>query len=395
VLTFSIGFGKRLAGFERGGTDYRLSAFPLGGYVRLHGENPEESSGAPGEFMSKPRWQRVLVYLAGPTMNVVLSILLFAGLFMIGIEQPNLPNMAPVIGGVEAGSSAAKAGLAKGDLVVKINGERASNWQELSLALLTAPDRPVALEVRRGARTFAATVTPRRVPQYEVGDLAGLLPALRPQVREVIRGTPAARAGLRPGDEIRAVDGRPIISSEDFVKAIETRPGVPVKVEVARDGKPVELTVVPALQGTVGKIGVIVGFFQRYPPGRAFVESVNKNLSLVSETFQVMGKIFRRQMSAKGAVAGPLEIANQSGRAARAGFKYLLDFMGFVSLSIAILNLMPIPILDGGQIFILLIEEVIRRDLSLRVKEVISQVGLVLILMLVVVVMYFDARRHF
>jgi regulator of sigma E protease len=395
VLTFSIGFGKRLAGFERGGTDYRLSAFPLGGYVRLHGENPEESSGAPGEFLSKPRWQRVLVYLAGPTMNVVLSIGLFAGLFMVGIEVPNLADTPPVVGAVETGSSAARAGLAKGDLVVKVNGERTRSWQDLSLALLTSPDRPVALEVRRGARTFATTVTPKRVPRYEVGDLAGLVPAVRPQVWEVSRGTPAERAGLRAGDEIRAVEGRPITSSEDFVRTIEQRPGLPVAIEVARDGRPVTLTVVPALVGKVGKIGVKVGFFQRYPPGRALVKSVSYNVSLVSQTFQVLGKIFRREMSAKGALAGPLEIANQSGEAARAGFKYLLHFMGFVSLSIAILNLMPIPILDGGQIFILLIEEVIRRDLSLRVKEVISQIGLVLILMLVVVVMYFDAMKHF
>jgi regulator of sigma E protease len=394
VLTFSIGFGKRLWGFERGGTDYRLSVFPLGGYVRLYGENPEESSGDPGEFLSKPRWQRVLVYLAGPTMNVVLSIAVFAVLFMIGIQVPNLANARPELGGVEAGSSAAKAGLAKGDLVVKVRGERIDNWEQLTIALLTSPDKPVPLEVRRGTRTFSTAVTPSRVPRYEVGDLAGLVPAVRPQISEVIGGTPAARAGLRAGDEIRAVDGRAITSSEDFTKAIEQRPGVPVVIELMRDGRPVRLTVVPARVGKVGRIGVKLGFLQRYPPGRALIESVKENGRLVSETFQVLGKIFRREMSARGAIAGPLEIANQSGEAARAGGKFLFQFMGFVSLSIAILNLMPIPILDGGQIFILLIEEVIRRDLSLRVKEVISQIGLVLILMLVVVVMYFDAMKH-
>jgi regulator of sigma E protease len=394
VLTFSIGFGKRLWGFERGGTDYRVSAIPLGGYVRLFGENPDESSGEPGEFLSKPRWQRVLVYLAGPTMNVVLSIVLFAVLFMVGVELPNLPAMPPEIGAVDAGSSAASSGLASGDLIVKANGERVTNWRELSLALLTSPDKPVRLLVRRGGRTFPAVVTPKRVPRYDIGDHAGLEPVLRPQIRKIEAGKPAARAGLRPGDEIRAVDGRPISETRDFLDAIEKRPGTPMTVEVVRDGKPVQVTVVPALVGKVGRIGAYIGFYQRYPPGQALIESLRYNADIVAETFQVLGKIFRREMSAKGAFAGPIEIAAQSGAAARAGFKYLLNLMGFVSLSIAILNLMPIPILDGGQIFILLIEEVIRRDLSLRVKEVISQIGLVLILMLMVVVVYFDLAKN-
>jgi regulator of sigma E protease len=394
VLTFSIGFGKRLWGFERGGTDYRVSAIPLGGYVRLSGENPEESSGDPGEFLGKPRWQRVLVYLAGPAMNVVLSIALFAVLFMVGIELPNLPAMPPEIGAVEEGSSAAKAGLAKGDLVVKVNGEHVGNWQGLSMALLTSPDKPVTLLVRRGNRTFSAAVTPRRVPHYDVGDHAGLDPVLRPQIRKIEPGKPAALAGLRPGDEIRAVDGRPITETRDFLDAIEKHPGTAMTVEVVRDSKPLLVRVVPALVGKVGRIGAYIGFYQRYPPGQALVESLRYNADIVVGTFQVLGKIFRREMSAKGAFAGPIEIAAQSGAAARAGFKFLLNLMGFVSISIAILNLMPIPILDGGQIFILLIEEVIRRDLSLRVKEVISQIGLVLILMLMVVVVYFDLMKN-
>jgi regulator of sigma E protease len=394
VLTFSIGFGKRLWGFARGGTDYRVSAIPLGGYVRLFGENPDESSGDPGEFLSKPRWQRVLVYLAGPTMNVVLSIALFAGLFMAGFEMLSLTTIAPEIGAVVEGSSAAKAGLAKGDVILKVNGQRISNWQELSLALITSPDKPVALLLRRGGRTLDAVVTPRRVPKYDVGDYAGLAPVLQPQILRVDPRTPAARAGLRAGDEIHAVDGRPITVTRDVTGAIEKRPGVAITVDVVRQGRPLRVTLVPALVGGKGRMGAYIGFYQRYPPGEALIASLRYNVDIVAETFQVLGKIFRREMSAKGAIAGPIEIAAQSGAAWRAGYKYLFSLMGFVSVSIAILNLMPIPILDGGQIFILLIEEVIRRDLSLRVKEVISQVGLVLILMLMVVVVYFDLMKH-
>jgi regulator of sigma E protease len=394
VMTFSIGFGRRLVGFTRGETEYRISLVPLGGYVRLGGENPEESTGDPREFLSKPRWQRVLVYLAGPTMNVVLAIALFAGLFMVGIELPNLPGMPPLVGGVEPGSSAAAAGLQRGDLIVRANGENVSSWQDVEFVLMTSPNRPVALEARRDGHRFAATVVPQMVPKYGMGDYAGLIPSFRPQIMQVEKGSPAAAAGFRPGDEIRSVEGRPIADRRDFIAAIEKRPGQRMTIQVARSGRILSLAVVPRTEGKVGKIGVGVGFFQRYPPGKALVESVRYSLQIVSDTFRILGKIFRREMSAKGALAGPIGMAQASGEAARIGFKFLLQLMGFFSISIALLNLMPIPILDGGQIFILLIEEVIRRDLSVRVKEVISQVGFVLILMLMAVVIYFDLAKH-
>jgi regulator of sigma E protease len=163
---------------------------------------------------------------------------------------------------------------------------------------------------------------------------------------------------------------------------------------VVRDGKPLTLAVVPKDQGGTGKIGVQIGFFQRYGPARAVVESVRYNIQTVRDTFLILGKIFTRELSPRGALAGPIEIAAQSGAAARSGFKYLLHLMGFISISIAIMNLMPIPILDGGQIFILTVEGVIRRDLSLRLKEIISQVGFVMILLLMFVVIWFDLVKN-
>jgi regulator of sigma E protease len=397
VLTYSIGFGKRLAGFRRGETDYRISVVPLGGYVRLDGESPDESSGDPHQFLSKPRWQRVLIFLAGPAMNVALSIAIFAGLFMIGIQVADMPATSPIIGSVEEGSSAAHAGLKRGDLIVAVKGEPAKSWREVSFALAVAPDKPVPLEVKRGDRTFAATVTPKRVPQYEMGDLAGLLPIMQAEIRDVQPGKPAALAGMLAGDTIRSVAGMTVLDPQDFVQAIEQRAGRQVAVEVTRDGRNVHLTVVPALEGKVGKIGVSVvrvGPYQRYPPLEALRASVALNVQIVSETFQVLGKIFRREMSAKSAIGGPIEIASQSGAAVRRSLKDFFYLMGVISLSIALLNLMPIPILDGGQILVLLVEEVIRRDLPLRLKEVISQIGLVLILMLMAVALFFDASRH-
>ncbi|HTQ79418.1 MAG TPA: RIP metalloprotease RseP [Thermoanaerobaculia bacterium] len=394
VLTFSLGFGKTLFSFQRGETEYRISALPLGGYVRLGGENAEEATGDPRDFQSKPRWQRVLVYVAGPAMNVILAVLLFAVLFTVGIAVPNIITIPAVVGAVTPKSSAALAGIERGDRILKARGEPVSNWEDVSFALLTAPGKPVPLLLERGGKTFTATVTPERDGRYEVGDWAGLFPSMRPQVTAVSKNSPAATAGFRTGDEIRAVDGRPIADSKEFIAYVEKHAGKPIVIQVLRDGGILSLPVVPRNDGGRGVIGIGIGLFQRYSPGRAIVESVRYNIEIVDRTFQMIGKIFTREISAKGALAGPIEIAAQTGEAARIGFKQLLHLMGFLSISIAILNLMPIPILDGGQIFILTVEGAMRRDLSLRLKEVIIQVGFVMILILMFVVIWFDLTKH-
>jgi regulator of sigma E protease len=395
VLTFSVGFGKRLWGVQRGETDYRVSAVPLGGYVRLGGENPEDvSPDDPREFLNKPRWQRILVYLAGPAANFVLSLLLFAGLFRVGIEVMSFPDMPPLVSGVEAKSSADQAGLKRGDLITAVNGEAADNWQDVALILMGSPGKQVTLAVKREDKAFNAVVTPKRIPRYEIGDFGGLIPSVRPQIIEVVAGQPAQAAGFKPGDAVQSVDGRPVMDSQAFVNAIAAKPGQRIDVQVVRDGKPMTLAVVPRDEGGTGKIGVRIGFYQRYSPGRAFVESFRYNVQTVEDIFTILGKVITRQLSAKSTLAGPIEIAAQSGEAARTGFKYLLHLMGFISISIAVMNLMPIPILDGGQIFILMVEGVIRRDLAPRIKEVISQVGFVMILLLMFVVIYFDLMKR-
>lgn len=393
VLTFSVGFGKRLWGFKRGDTDYRVSIVPLGGYVRLSGENPEdEHSDDPREFLNKPRWQRVLVYLAGPAMNVVLSILLFAGLFMVGIrvnEAMSLPDMPPVVGVVVEGSEGAKAGLAKGDVIRSANGKPAKSYQDVFFALIE-PGRPARLEVQRGERTFDVTVTPGEVPGEDITDLAGIYPSIRPQIRKVDRGSPAEKAGFRPNDEIVGAAGRPVLDTEDFIKAIQKHPGQPTPVSIERDGKPVELTVVPLNEKGVGRIGVGFGSFRRYPPLRAFKESVKHNIRIVQTTVFILSKVLRGELSADSTLSGPVKIFEETARAAERGFDELLYLVGFLSISIAFVNLLPIPLLDGGQIVILLVESVIRRDLSLKVKEYVGYVGLAVIVTLMVMVFYFD-----
>lgn len=397
VKTFSLGFGKRLFGFERGETDYRVSLIPLGGYVALGGENPEDATGDPREFVAKPRWQRVLIYLAGPAMNAVLSVGLIAIVFMIGINLPNLAAIEPVVGEVEEGSSAATAGLSSGDRILAVDGEDVDSWQDVYMELLASPEKSVDLRVRRRSETFSATVTPGRVPKYEIGDSAGLFPKILPEVNQVIAGKPAEAAGFKLGDKIRQVDSRPVGGVLDFIELVEKHPGEEIRVEVVRDGELVVIPVTPEDQGGVGKLGVAIvnsGVFQKYGPGQALVQSLRYNLQLIQQIGDLIGRLVTRELSAKGTLGGPIEIAAQSGAAARRGLTDLLHFVAFISINIGLLNLMPVPILDGGQIVILLIEGTIRRDLSLRVKEVISQVGFVLIMLLMLAVIWFDLARN-
>ncbi len=395
AVTFSLGFGKRLWGFKRGGTDYRVSLVPLGGYVQLGGEDPTEVTDDPAEFLNKPRWQRVVIYLAGPAMNVGLAILLVAAVFMAGIEVPAPPNLPALVGSVVPGSPAETAGLAPGDLITRAAGKEVDGWEEVRFEILTSPERELPLTVRRGEETLEMVVVPSAVPRYGIGD-AGVFPEMLPRIGALFEGDPAEVAGLEAGDEIRKVDGRAIGGRQDFVDYLAERPGQPIELEISRLGEPLTLTVVPADRDGRGWIGVrlTAGSYERYGPVEALARSVQFNYEITVQTFVVLGKIVTGRLAAKSALAGPIEIAAMSGAAARSGLRNLLHLMGLISISIAILNLLPIPVLDGGQISILLIESLRRRDLSLKLKERINQVGFVLIVMLMVAVIWFDLVKN-
>jgi regulator of sigma E protease len=394
VLTFSLGFGPKIFSFQRGETEYRVSWLPLGGYVRLGGESPEESTGDPRDFQCRPRWQRVLVYLAGPSMNVVLAIALVAVVLMLGFGLPFLHDIPPVIGAVEPGSPAAAAGLVPGDEVIEVAGKATRSWETVAMAILESPGRPVQLTLLRDGKRLPITVVPNTVPQYEVGD-AGVYPKVLPRVSLVNPGSPAEAGGFHEGDELRAIDGRPLASDLDFVNYVETHVNQQVVVTVERGDRLVDLRVTPRDDGSgKGKIGVGLTVAVRLPPWPALVESVRYNWNVASQTVALVGKLLTGAMKPQSALHGPLEIGKLSGEAARQGAPFLLHLVALVSLSIAILNLLPIPVLDGGQIFVLLVESLIRRDLSLRLKEAINMMGLAFIVLLMVTVIFFDVRRQ-
>jgi len=396
VLTFSLGFGKRLWGFRRGETDYRVALIPLGGYVQMAGEEENEASDDPRDFVNKPRWQRILVYIGGPFMNVVLSVLLIAAVFTVGIPVPIPADAPPVIGTVVEDSAGERAGLLEGDLIVSMEGTPVEDWDEVNFRFLTSPGNEVPVEVVRGEERVSVVVVPEKVPQLEYGD-AGVYPKSLPRIEAVLPGRPAAAAGLLAGDIVRRLDRKPILNQADFIESLQESPGQEVLLEIVRNEAVLEIPVTPADVDGKGQIGVNVGqetYLQRYPPLEALRESVKFNVETVQRTFVVLGKLFSGEMAAKSAFSGPIDIASMSGAAARSGAERLFFLIGLISISIGILNLLPVPVLDGGQIVILLIESIRQRDLSIGLKERINQVGFFMIVALMVMVLYFDIAKR-
>jgi len=400
VLTFSLGFGRKLWSHRRGETEYRVSWVPLGGYVNFAGQEPGERSDDPREYLNRPRWQRVLILLAGPFANVVLAVILVAAVFMTGFAVRDAKDVPPVVGMVEEGSPGERAGLAAGDRVIAVEGEPVESWQDLMFAILTSPEKPLRLEFERPAREAASqpaaagvsttTLEPERVPRDEVGE-AGIHPLV--MIGEVLPGGAAAEAGVVVGDAVLAIDGRGIESFAALREQVIDRPGESLELLVLRGREQIRLTVVPRPDPRGALIGVGQPF-QRYSMGEAVVESVRFNADLTRQILFLVEKIVERRISLRASLGGPIEIAAVSGAAARRGFRDLLLFMSFISINLFIFNLFPIPILDGGQILVLLVEGTLRRDLSVRIKERITQVGLAMIVMLMAMALYFDLSKN-
>jgi regulator of sigma E protease len=397
VEIFSIGFGPRLWGWKRGDTDYRISGLPLGGYVKMAGDNPlEDRKGDPDEFLSKPRWQRVLIALAGPTMNVVLSILLVAGIYMRGSKQPAFLDRTMVLAGVLENSTAQKAGLAPGDHIVDINGVSDPTWDRAQLELMsTLPGHTISVTADRNGQKISTSVS----ASPSVEDVFGY-PTDHLLIAGVSSGTPADRSGLQAGDEILKVNGATLNNGAEFPPIVEKTQGAPLELDVQRGDRVLHLTVRPANVGTTAgaprwQIGVMrTGELveRRLSFGSAIVESAAMNALMARQIFYVVIELFRGHMSLKQ-LEGPLGIAKESGRAARQGISELLSLMAMIGVNLAVPNLLPIPPLDGGHILMLFIEGTMRRDLSVRVKERFVTVSMVFLLLVFAIVMYNDVLR--
>ncbi len=411
VEVFSVGFGKRLFGRKWRGTDYRFSAIPLGGYVRVIGLGPDESTVTEGTSREAPpvgkRWQRALVLLAGPAMNVVLAVVLHTTVFAVGARVPAYELERPVVRVVEPGSPGAEAGFQPGDRIVSIDGKGTPRWRDVLFLFGMNAREELDVEVERGSSGVFLRVTPRPNTKYDLG-YVGLLPDfgtnVRARIAQVVGGSPAQKAGLKAGDVVLEVAGRPIRGAPDqvfskFVEAVGSGAPGPFPIRYLRDGRAAEVTVAPRKEGDGSwKVGVqVVGdlpeVLERFPIRQAFVEGWRRVETDFQMTLAIIGRLFRGTASMKS-MSGPLDIAKFSGEAARTGAVPLVALMAAISLQLAIFNLLPIPVLDGGHLFLLSVEGIARRDFSLRVKERILQVGFVMILALLAVVLYNDLAKN-
>ena len=396
VLTFSLGFGPKIIKFTRGGTEYCVSIVPLGGYVKMAGETTqEERQGAPDEFLSKSKWVRFQVYLAGPAMNVLLAVVALWIVLANGADVAKWYSEPPVIGTVADGSVAASAGLAPGDRILEVNGRATDTWDALHLAILPKANRELTLLVERDGQRRTIQVVPSAETKYQFGSL-GVGPRVRAQVTDVQPGRPAERAGFRRGDVLLAMDGRADLDQQAMIAHIQKRGPQPMVVDVERDGQPMALTVTPEGDEGNSKIGVTISAFEvtRIDPtvGQAFVMSLEKNWEGTLLIGRTLKGLFTRDTPVKQ-LMGPVAIAELSGSAAALGWISLLELMAMISLNLALLNLMPVPVLDGGQITILALEGIARRDMSAQVKERIAMAGAALIVLLMVTVLYNDIAR--
>ena len=396
VLTFSLGFGPKVAKFRRGDTEYCISAIPLGGYVKMAGENPDDKrTGADDEFMSKSKWERFQVLIMGPVMNIALAIIVMTLVLYQGAEMPAYEEEPPVVGTVVEGSAAEGAGIRVGDRIVSVEGRVTETWSDLFVAVMPRAERVISVvvgEADGAQRTI--TVTPDSQTEFEMGDL-GVGPVMEPQIRSVAPGEPADLAGLQIEDIIVAVGGD-TVTSDELIERINASPGQPLDLTIRRAQALREIEVTPALVGDVGLIGVSISPFavRIVEPGfaEAFTLSLERNYEWSGLIFQTLVGLFTAETSPKQLV-GPVGIAQLSGGAAELGLVALFSLLSMISLNLGILNLLPVPVLDGGHIVIMALEGVSRRDFSTQAKERMLLVGFVMLMTLMVTVIYNDLTR--
>jgi regulator of sigma E protease len=403
VLTFSLGFGPKLLKVQRGDTEYCISAIPLGGYVKMAGENPDDpQTGADDEFLAKSKWQRFQILIAGPAMNIILAVVLLALVLMRGAEVLAYLDQPAVVGMVQPGSPAEKAGLQPSDQITQFGTADVRTWEHLEMAVAARPEREVDVTILRGGREEHLKVRPdltelktRNNARFEIGTI-GVLPDSYPRVASFVAGKPAESSGLKPGDLILAVDGERVVFGSQVVELISKKSvDKPIEFRVRRDGNELTIPVTPYMEGDAAKIGMYMNEVTRsYKPTpiEAIGMSVERNIEMAGMIIGTLKDLLTGEASPKQ-LMGPVGIAQLSGESAQVGWIALLGLMASISLNLGLLNLLPIPILDGGHIFIMAIETISRRDFSLQVKEKMLFVGFVLLMTLMVTVIYNDLTR--
>lgn len=423
VLRFSVGFGPVVASrvIGRDGTEWALSAVPLGGYVKMLDERESETEIAPADlpraFNRQPVWKRFLIVLAGPAANILLAVVLSTALYLHGV-----PGMRPVVAGVTPQTPAAAAGFARGDVMLRVGDTPVTTTQDAVWALFSqAVDRntvEVQVQSLRGERmvrelNLEGMQTAQLDADFlDVVGFKGLAPPMPTVVGKVVAGRPAERAGLRSGDHIMAVNGQPVADWEDMTTQIAPRAGATLTLDVERAGERLTLTLTPdsvddGHGGHVGQIGigssqdekVLDAYWAqyqveaRYGPVAALRHAAADTWGLAVGSLRIFGKMLTGMVSPRN-LGGPITIAEAAGNSAHAGWLPYVNFIAFVSISLAVLNLLPIPLLDGGLLMYYMFEIFKGSPVSERVMEYGQRVGIALLLLLMTFALYNDITRH-
>ncbi|MCP4230893.1 MAG: RIP metalloprotease RseP [bacterium] len=406
VLKFSLGFGKRLIGFTAGGTDYVISLIPLGGYVKMAGEYGKEDEPAPDQYFRKPPWVRAVIALAGPVTNILLAVVFYAIVLKVGYTVYTYSNEIGYVyetlelGEKEVATPAFEAGITEGDKIVAIDGKPVTSWYDIQNEIWTSPGETLDLTVSHAGEKETVTVTTLVEPETGRG-LVGFAYFQSPDVYKVFEDTAAAKIGIEPGDRLREINGEPVSDFTDFVVTVEDLPAGdytfafdtssgPKSVVVNYDGGNAE--------GFLGELGIVFGLYEKKVQVgwlQMFPEAAKKVGESLVLTAKGIGLIFKGEVQFHKALGGPITIAAMAGETARAGWVSFLQFLAYMSVILGFLNLLPIPVLDGGQITISIVETVIRRNLPDRAREIVTIIGLALVVGLTVMALSADVTRLF
>ena len=407
VLKFSLGFGPRLVSRQWGETEYMICAIPLGGYVQMLGEGfDEEGEEVPltpeerqRSFAEKPPIRRTAIIAAGPLMNLIFPFLILPVAYMVGVHLPAFLDQTPCIGYVAPASIGQKAGFSAGDCILAVDGQKVPTWSATNDALITHSGASLRFVVRRGGQSLQLTLPPGSDTLQGLQSL-GLLPPQAAVVGGLAPGMPAQKAGVKVGDRILAVGDTPIHSWYDLKRVIQQRKDAPRQFHLDRDGRSLTLTITPTREKGEGK-DFLIGIspmqqtvFKRFSPIAAIRTGAQRTADLVRLTVVFIQKLVTGQVSASN-IGGPITVFRIAGQAAQTDLSSILSVLAFLSIQLGILNLFPIPILDGGHLFFNLFELVFRRPLSRRTQEIAQQIGLVLIILLMVLAFYNDIARLF
>ena len=399
VLKFSLGFGPRLVGFKRKGTDYVISAFPMGGFVKMAGESPEpgESTGAPDEFLGKPWWARMVIALSGPAMNLVFAFLACSMMYVVGIRYIDFES---VVGKVQPESLAVQYGFSGGDRVVEVDGRNVKSWTDFM-------DKLMASKADSTASVVVERPDGRQEIQVRLADRAAVLKQLTPVssppvIGSVTAGLPGYERGLKPGDTIVSVDGVEVQTWEQLAEMIHQRPEKEVTLVVQRDDFRFEQTITPVKQeveglGEIGFIGIspraaAYGTVRAGGP-RILVLGVESTVEMVGQAYAGLFKLVMRPSQIRRSIAGPVTIVQMSGDQARRGLGNLLYFIAFVSVALVVVNLLPIPVMDGGHVMFCLVEGLRGKALSMSKQVVLQRIGLAIVGTLILFSFWVDFAR--